>query len=315
MTNKKLQHCYEKGITINMIKNAKAADIALMITAIIWGTGFIATEYAIDTGAQASLIITMRFLIAGITLGIVYFKSIIKMERNTIIVGCIAGAMLFGGFYLQTLGQSMTTVSNSSFLTSTNVVMVPFIVWFFTKEHPKTKYFVLGGTALIGIGILTLDFSKTMVFNVGDIFVIFAAICFALHIAYLGIYGKGKDTKHLTFLQMITAGIFALIYMVIFDSSAINFEIIKAALPSTAYLAIFSSCVCYYLQTTGQQYAAPSKTAIILCTEGLFGSIFAVALGIDALTANIVIGGIVIISSVMLAEVDLSVFNKKKNSD
>lgn len=287
-----------------MIKNSKTADIALVITAIIWGTGFIGTEYAIDTGAKTSLIITMRFLIAGIVLGLAYYKAIKHIDKATLKVGIIAGAMLFAGFYLQTLGQANTSVSNSSFITATNVVMVPFVVWFFKKEHPQPKYFVLGATALVGIGILTLDLSAGFRLHAGDFSVFLSAICFALHIAYLGIWGMGKDSKQLTFLQMIVNGLLALVFMIVFDREAIQGEIIIAALPSTTYLAVFSSCICYYLQTTAQQYTAPSKTGIILCMEGFFGSVFAVILGIDILTATLVIGGAIILSSVILSEVD-----------
>ncbi len=295
-----------------MIKNSKVADIALLITAVIWGTGFIGTEYAIATGAKTSLIITMRFLIAGIVLGIIYRKSLKTIDKETLKVGTIAGAMLFAGFYLQTFGQSMTTVSNSSFITATNVVMVPFIVWAITKKKPMTKYFVLGVTALIGSAVLACDFSEGVSLQVGDVFVLISAVCFAVHIAYLGIWGRGKDSKHLTFLQMIVNGLLALIFMIVFDREAIDFEIIKAALPSTTYLAVFSSCICYYLQTTAQQYTSPSKTGIILCLEGFFGSVFAIILGIDKLTATIVIGGTIILSSVILSEVDFTGFKKKK---
>lgn len=104
---------------------------------------------------------------------------------------------------------------------------------------------------------------------------------------------------------MIVSGLFALLFMVVFDREAIDPVIIKAALPSTAYLAVFSSCVCYYLQTTAQQYTSPSKTGILLCLEGFFGSVFAVILGIDQLTATLVIGGAIILSSAILSEVEL----------
>lgn len=299
-----------KGEKRNMIKNSKTADIALVITAVIWGTGFIGTEYAIDTGAKTSLIITMRFLIAGIILGIVYYKSLKTIDKATLKVGVIAGTMLFAGFYLQTLGQSTTSVSNSSFITATNVVMVPFVVWFIKKEHPLPKYFILGATALLGIGVLTLDLNTGFSLHIGDFSVFLSAICYAIHIAYLGIWGMGKDSKQLTFLQMISNGLLALVFMVLFDREAMDPEIIVAALPSTTYLAVFSSCICYYLQTTAQQYTAPSKTGIILCMEGFFGSVFAVLLGIDALTANLVVGGAIILSSVILSEVDFKALRK-----
>lgn len=295
-----------------MIKDEKTASIALIITAIIWGTGFIGTEYAIQAGAEASLIISMRFVIAGIVLSFINYRLIRQMDLATLKVGVGAGVILFFGFYLQTVGQSLSSVSNSSFLTSTCVVIVPFVVWAISKKPPHPKYFVLGTTALCGAGILTLNVSEGIQFQIGDMFVLVAAACFALHISYLGLFGKGKNPIIMTFLQMIVAGIFAFLFMLIFDRKAMDFEIAKKALPSTTYLALTSSCLCYYLQTIAQQYASPAKTGIILCTEGLFGCIFAVILGIDPLTWKLVLGGAVIMCSVVLAELDISIFQKKK---
>ncbi|MFI3208257.1 MAG: DMT family transporter [Eubacteriales bacterium] len=295
-----------------MIKNSKVADVALFITAVIWGTGFIGVEYAIETGASPALIVTMRFLIAGILLGILYCKSLKNIDKETLKVGVIAGTMLFGGFYLQTWGQShAATVSNSSFITATNVVMVPFIVWFFTKKKPRTKYFVLGSLALIGSAILSINLSEGFVFQIGEFVILLSAVCFALHIAYLGIWGREVDSKLLTFLQMIVSGLLALLFMILFDRESMDIVLVKAALPSTVYLAVFSSCVCYYLQTTAQQHTSPSKTGIILCLEGFFGSFFAVLLGIDSLSVTLVIGGAIIISSAILSEVEFPVRKKK----
>ncbi len=292
-----------------MKNTTRKADLCLLACAIIWGIGFIGTEYAINSGAKTSLIIAMRFMMAGILLGILYFKSVRKIDKKTFVVGAIAGAILFLGFYTQTLGQSLTTVSNSSFLTSTNVVMVPFIVWIFTKKHPKTKYFFLGITTLIGAGVLSLNLKDGFSFGTGDILTVISAMCFALHISFLGVFAKDKDTKQITFLQLMSAGVLALLYLLAFDRQAIDLQLMVKALPPVAFLAIFSSCICYYLQTYGQQHTAPSKAGIILCTEGLFGSIFAVLLGIDTLTFKLVLGGTIILSSVILAEVD---FKKKK---
>ncbi|MFI3227914.1 MAG: DMT family transporter [Clostridia bacterium] len=295
-----------------MIKNSKTADIALIVTAIIWGTGFIGTEYAIGTGAKTSLIIAMRFVFSGLILLAIYAKEIKKIEKQTLKIGITAGVMLFFGFYFQTLGQSNTTVSNSSFLTSTSVIMVPFLVWLVTKKAPHTKLFILAFTVLIGVGVLTLDFSSGISFQTGDLFVLLGSLCFAIHIAFLGIFARELNSKQMTFLQMMTAGVVGTIFMLIFDIQAVDFVIMKAAFFPTLYLAAFSGCVCYYLQTTAQQYASPSKAGLFLSLEGFFGCVFSVILGIDALTSNLIIGGAIILTSVILAEVDFGFFKKEK---
>ncbi len=294
-----------------MKKKSKIADIALIMTGVIWGTGFIGTEYAIETGATPSLIVAMRFSIATILLLLLYRKKLLGMDRSTLVVGSVAGIALFGGFYLQTLGQTMTSVSNSSFLTATNVVMVPFIAWFFTKKVPKIKYIILAFTTFLGASVLAINLNEGFSFQRGDLLVLASALCFALHIAFLGVYGKNKDAKQMTFLQMGVLSICAIFFILIFEPEVVNVEIVKEAFPSTMYLAVFSSCLCYYIQTKAQQFTSPSKAAIFLSTEGFFGSVFAVLLGMDMLSVNLFIGGSLIIGSVILSEIDFSQFKKK----
>lgn len=48
-----------------------------------------------------------------------------------------------------------------------------------------------------------------------------------------------------------------------------------------------------------------AKAAIILATESLFGTIFSVVLGYDKLTVNMVIGGVIILTSIIMTEVKL----------
>ena len=70
-----------------------------------------------------------------------FFKSIRRSTKKEIKHGVIAGFMLFLGFMLQTAGMQYTTISNSAFLTTTNVIMVPFLSWFIIKKRPDVKTF------------------------------------------------------------------------------------------------------------------------------------------------------------------------------
>ncbi len=51
-----------------MKKMISKADLMLLLVAIIWGSGFIATEYAINANMQPMLIMAFRFPIASIAL-------------------------------------------------------------------------------------------------------------------------------------------------------------------------------------------------------------------------------------------------------
>ncbi len=295
---------------MSLKKGQLGAELMLVAVAIVWGGGFIATEYAINSKMPNTLILSIRFMLASLVMFIFSFKDILSVDKKTLFHGIIAGIFLFLGFFIQIVGQAQTTVSNAAFLTATNVVMVPFIVWGISKHRPRTKTFVLATTTLVGIGVLTLNFSSGLSFNIGDISVLLCSLMFAFHISYLGIFSPGLNTKVLTFLQLFTAGVIATLLFFITDYSEVTRTALVNGIIPTLYLAIFSTLFCYFFQTKCQQIVPPGRVGIILCTEGFFGSLFSILLGLEPLKATVIIGGIIIITSVMLSEIDIS-FKKK----
>ena len=287
------------------INKSKLSTFLLLAVAIIWGSGFIATEYAIKSNMPTSLIMTLRFTIASLVMGVASFKDLKYINKESIIVGTIAGVLLFIGFFSQTYGQAFTNVSSSAFLTSTNVVMIPFIVWIITKQRPSLKSFVLAFSTLIGIGFLTLKPSESIGLGKGEIFIVLCAIFFALHISYLGTSARKINPRILTFLQMFVAGICSLTSFLILDRNNITSSMIQNGLLPAVYLALFSTCLCYFLQTYSQQHVSASKAGIIMSMEGLFGTLFSIVLGLESLTSSIIIGGLIILLSVILMEVDI----------
>ncbi len=280
-------------------------DLMLLIVAIIWGTGFIATEYAIESGLNPIHIMAGRFSVATLTLFFFLYKDIKKISKNEWVKGSIAGVFLFLGFYFQTFGQSMTTVSNSAFLTATNVVFVPFIAWILTKHRPKTKVFLLALVTFIGIAILTVNPESTITVNTGDFYVFLCAIAFATHIAYVSVAVKGNHPLRITFIQMLAATLLSIVGSFLSGQSSIGNLNLFAAIPSVLFLGLFSTSLCFFMQTSAQKKTTPGKTGIILSTESLFGTLFSVILGIEPLTLKILIGGLIIFTSVVLTEVDI----------
>jgi drug/metabolite transporter (DMT)-like permease len=69
------------------------------------------------------------------------------------------------------------------------------------------------------------------------------------------------------------------------------------------YLGVFSTCLCFFIQTSAQKRTSASKAGIIMSTEGFFGTLFSILLGMEPLTAKVIIGGIVILTAVILTEV------------
>jgi len=292
-----------------MKKMRLAPDMMLFITAAIWGSGFVATEYAIQAQMSPMMILAVRFVVGASILLIVNIRKLKFITKKEWSRGSIAGLIFFVAFYFQTAGQSMTTVANTAFITAIYVILVPFVVWAFRKKKPKLKILLLAGMTFIGVVVLTVSPNHIDTFNMGDFYILICAILFAVHIGYLEIAVADSSPMAITFIQLSVAAILGIIMVVILGEKfeGINYSL---GIPATLYLGIFSTCLAFLLQLKGQKEVGASKAGIILSTESFFGTILAILLGIEYLTLKVVVGGILILTAVMLTEVNISTFIK-----
>lgn len=290
-------------------KNNFLVTLGLLSVALIWGSGFIATQIAIDEGLSSTFIMFIRFTMATIMMGVFVRKDLKEIKAKDIKGGVIVGIFLFLAFILQTIGLQFTTPAVNAFITATCVVMVPFFSWIIFKEKPANKAFIAALICFGGIGILAASGGGSLVPSKGDTITLMGAIAFAFHTVSLGVFARKINSRVLTFLQIATAAVLSLIVFIVADRDLSAFASTKGLL-AVLYLAIFSTCIAYFIQTLCQQYASPSKTSIIISTESLFGTTLSVLLGFELFTYNLIIGGLAIFLSVIIIETNI--FSKNK---
>lgn len=280
----------------------KAAPFLLLIVTIIWGSGFTASQAAIDGGLSAAFIMFGRFIVAALTIGVIFCKKLKHWTKQEILMSLTVGLILFFAHYTQTLGLEQTTPSKNAFLTATNVVMVPFLYWILARKQPGVKAFISAVICFAGICILSVDFSQGMVFGVGDLLSLLCALLFAGHIAVVGYFVDKMDGIKLAFGQLAGAAVFSTIAFLILDR---DFSVIRPTIgvASVVYLGIFSTGVCFFLQTISQEHVSSTKASLILSLESVFGTLFSILLGYEVLKINMVLGGLMILVSIVFVEV------------
>ncbi|MGI5874927.1 MAG: DMT family transporter [Bacillota bacterium] len=285
-----------------MSQHARSGEAALLITALIWGSGFIAVDYSLESGFPPGLINALRFLIgAAALLPFVggSFRTLNKAELRT---GVIAGCFFFLGFLFQSIGLQTIEVSSNALLTATNLLMVPFIARLCFRERIALRVYIAVFACFVGIAILNWS-GGGLRFRVGDILTLICALAFACHIAYLGHAAGDKDPLRLTFLQLLTVGVCASLYFLLFEAKEVSAAALSGSgMIAIVYLALFPSALCLFLQTFGQKRTETSKSAILLSFESLFGAAFSVLLGLEPLTVHLLIGGSVVFLSVLWLE-------------
>lgn len=274
-------------------------DLLLVITAVVWGGGFIGVAKALDT-LGPFYTIAIRFLIASILMIIVFWKKLKHITKEDIWPGIWSGIFLFLGFAGQTLGAKSLSVGKLAFLTALNVLIVPFLALIVFKEPIKKHNIIASLIAVVGFGFLNLTKDIGLSIGIGEVLAVVGAIFFAAQITALGHYSKRRDVCILSVFQMVVCCILGFICALIFEMPPTQLSM-EMLLP-VGYLGILSTFVAFLCQTIGQKYTSAARAAIILSLESVFGTLFSVLILGEVLTANICIGSLLILLSVILAE-------------
>lgn len=273
-------------------------DVMLLITAIVWGSGFVVTAIALEY-LTANQVMAGRFVLASFILTLLFGYKFKKIKKSTIWKGAILGAILYIAFVLQTVGLQYTTPSKNAFLTALNVVIVPIIAYLIYKR--RIDRFEIAGSILAIIGISFLSLQGSLTINIGDVFSLACAVAFAFDIFYTNLFVQKEDAISLTIVQFITASVISV--AVVFFQGGIPATIEKEALYSLVYLAVFSTAIAYLFQNMAHQYTTATKAAIILSTEAVFGMLLSVLFLHEVLTGRMVTGAVLIIVAILFAEV------------
>lgn len=284
------------------------SELGLLITAIIWGSGFVASSISLEYYTPYQVLFG-RFLIGSLILTLVFMKRLRRIRRSTLGKGVVLGVFLYGAFALQTIGLQYTTPSKNAFLTAVNVIIVPFISFVIYKRR-FDRFEVMGAVlAMMGVGAISLQISGGA--NLGDILTLGCAVLFAFQIFYTSLFVEHEDPVLLTLIQMATATFLGLILLLFQGQVAIPME--REALLSLFYLGIFSTTLAFLIQTVAQKYTTETKTAIILSTEAFFGMMLSVIILHEVMTLRMVLGGVLIFLAIITSETKLKFFRRNRD--
>jgi drug/metabolite transporter (DMT)-like permease len=274
----------------------------LIFVTIIWGFAFVVVKNSLDY-VPPLYMMAFRFTIASVVLALLFLPKFKLLDKSTFFHGMILGIFLFAAYAFQTVGLQFTTAGKNAFLTTTYVMMVPFLNWFFHKSKPSWNCVLAAIIALAGIGLLSLQGDFSM--NHGDVLTIICGFFFAVHIIFISRYTQTQDPVLLTILQLAFSALFSWIFAPFTDGSFPLQETLRTdVIVSMLYLGLFSTLLCFLLQNVCQKYLRASTTSLLLSFESVFGVIFSIIFLKEILTAKMIVGCVLIFFALVLSEVD-----------
>lgn len=276
------------------MKDKSKGYLSLFTCTFIWGLAFIAVQNALNYGWQTFPLMTIRSLIGAAFMLLFSYKRKWWKDLKVVRLGIINGILMWLGYTLQTFGQSNSSVPNSAFITTLNIVFVPLILHLFYQREISKKVYVSAFIALLGVGILS--YQGTLALHLGDTYLLLCAICFALQIINNERLAKYDNTLSFITLQLITMFILSLIMMPISGQTNIP----NKGWLDLLYIGLFSSGIAGFLQMFGQKHVNPSAASLILCLESVIATIASVFVLGQEVTINIIVGGGLLITAVIL---------------
>lgn len=280
------------------------ANGLLLITAALWGSGFVVTKIALDANASAGFINFSRGFLFVVFILMFFYKRILKMTLIDFKIGLIAGLFNFGGFITQTIGVQYTTPSNNAFISSTYVVIIPIFAWAIYQKKLPVKSVVSIAFCLVGMTILTGILSKAITINIGDVYSFICAFFYAASIVYLSYGARETDVSIVAFMLAVVQAIGGLFFFLFIEEGQLSNIIWSDAIVPLLYMGIICSFVCQTLQVLAQKHTSATSAGLIMMLEGFFGSVFSVAFGFESFTVQLVVGGTLIMLSIVLMEID-----------
>lgn len=283
-------------------KKVVYAELMLVVVTIIWGLGFPITKIAVNMGYGANTIMVGRFFTASILLSIIYYKKLKKINKTIIKYGIITGIFLYFGFYFQTLGNVYTTPSKNGFITQLNIVFVPFLYYLFFRKKVDFYNIVSVVIAVIGMFLLSFDNNGFTGINIGDAFTFICAIMVAFHVVTASYYQKKYDFDPATFviINIYTSMVISVIFMLIFDTMP---NITLFDLWPLLILGVFNTAFGFLVQSYALKISLPTRVSLIVALEAVFAAIGSWMIIGEILSIQIVIGGFLIISGILITEI------------
>ena len=290
--------------------------LILLITAIIWGSSFVAQSIGMES--------VDAFTFTGIrtTLGMLFLLPIsliinkgFDFRGKTLKKGLILGIVFSIAQNFQQFAFYYSTSGKIAFITAFYMFFVPLFSVIFLRKKIAILTWLSILMGLAGLFFLCINPSDFTNINMGDILALICAVFYAVQIMLIDKFLEDKSTSgvQLSFMEFFVAAIISLVAMFIFEKPVITE--IKTAAPALVYSGIMSCGIAYTLQIVGQKHASPVVASLLKCLESVFAVIAAAIILNESLSPNELAGCLIMFSAIIISQVSESLSAKKQNPE
>lgn len=269
----------------------------LLLVTLVWGTTFpiLRATSAHLSGLEIS---SLRFFAAAICMLPMAVRASRLAWRDGIVLGFIA----LLSYVSQAIGLEFISSNRSAFLTSLNVLMVPFLA-LSLGGRLKPQVVIAAALACIGIGLMSWGGDSSLV---GDGATVFSALTYAIYIVMLSRRSRMQSAGSLAATQTVAMAVIGAVALIASHADRHAFADLAAraqpVVPSILYLGVVATAGMLFLQAVGQQRVSAQQAALIFALEPVFASLFGWWWLHEAMSGRGIGGACLVLLSVIFGE-------------
>jgi len=277
------------------VRGRTGPALALTGVTAVWGSTFVVVKDAVGRMPVTDFL-TWRFGIAAAAMLVLRPRTVAALGPAGRRAGLVLGVALGAGYLLQTLGLQTTSAAVSGFVTGMFVVLTPLGAALLLHTRPGRPALAAVVLATAGLALLSLH---GLAVGGGELLTLGCAAAFALHIVGLGRWAATFDAFGLAVVQLLTTTALCAAValpggLVVPPDAGVWAALVLTALAATA--------LAFLVQTWAQANLPPTRAAVIMTMEPVFGGVFAVVVGGESLGPRALVGAALVLAAMLLTE-------------
>ncbi|KUO70024.1 MAG: hypothetical protein APF81_01360 [Desulfosporosinus sp. BRH_c37] len=281
--------------------NNLVAYLYLLGAVMLWGGNWVAARYIVQIMSPmvgATIRVVLSTIILLIVLKITTGKTLVLQGIKIFI---FLGLMLFGFNFLQYIGLTYTTATNGSLINAATPIIIILLSRILLKEKLSNVQLLGVLISFLGVGWVVTKGSWTLIstltFNIGDILMLLATICWSLYT----VYSKKPTIESSAIYVSAYASLFSALYFLplgIVQYQAYPIQTVSWGMVVAIIYIVAVGVFGLVFWIKGVCIIGPSRASIFMNLMPIFTLIFAFLLLGETINLNQLIGGVLVIGGV-----------------
>ena len=292
------------NITQNSDKAKQIAYLGLIFVILVWGVVPLITLKFYEVYSP-TLRVAFLSLVCSVALFVISRKKLHLLDRSYFRVAIPTGIFLCLGNILQKIGLQYTTPTHYAFLENLSVLIVPVLLYAFTRKKPGILTVSGAILCLVSCFLLTgMGKEQGETSWLGDVLCALSGLAYGVNIAGTGVFAKKLYAPLYLMVQMSTETVISFGFALCLHTSGMEpifFSLDWRWILGNVAIALINSTLCWIIRVNAMKHIDASVVAVMMPFSSVVTTVLSIAAGKDTLSMGLIGGTVLGLIAVILS--------------